>query len=396
MAAKKEKAAQTLEEYIRESAEKKKKTIFQWLADVTDNIAQCKMALYVGKYVHPGSTISIYQSCSSAPGGYVVTEGDHCDFDIYLGNGNRIGVVNFLWFSIGLHETVLEDVLAHGGKTKAIFERMGLDYTRLKAAVQNMEARSHVVPDYTEQQLRQVYFPVGEDSYHLLTILPASSLMWKCADIVRNKGSENHSMNDDGNSANDGRDRKWRNLTMIEFGGAKKHNISALNSRRGKAYLIPSLPPVFFSQAVRKPKNDFFYDTLYSRDIEAELFHLHGLVESKRNTMKIREKRSQILKHIIDYVLIEVDKVRKMPEGWTEEASYHSLPSEQKIWLDNKYREKRKHMEWIAPVSKEFARWLIMTYEDLPGQNVRKLGGAEFIFLAKCMKDALQKEEREG
>lgn len=394
MAVKKGKAAQTLEEYIRESAEKKNKTIFQWLADVTENIAQCKMAFYVGKYVHPDSRVSAYQSRYMWEDGYVVTDGNTCVPDI-LTPAQYIGSANFLLFPLQQDITVLEDLLRKGGRTKDVLDRMGLPFTPLEKAAEDLKQRSGAMPDSTETQLRQVYFPVGEDKYHLLTILPASSLMWKCAGIIRNLRAGAFAARDTKSPAYGSDWAEIRDLTVVGFGGTKPQNISALNSKRGgKAFLIPALPPMLASQAVRLPKKNFFYDTLRSQSIAPDLFALHKLMKADRNNLEIREKIKEFLTHIADIALAGGEKVRETPEGWTEKEIYANLSAPQKIWLDDKYRERRNDPDWIASVSDDFARWVMKTYERLLGHEAYTLGDGEFSFFAKCMEDALKEEVR--
>lgn len=443
MAAKKEKPAQTLEEYIRagyikakDQAEKKyvsakskaetyaevgpnvndaylkakvkadtdytkalkayqEMSINTWFGNIVSTITFFKRAFYIGKYVHPDSTISIYRSPCSASEGYVVTEGNHCDFDIFMGNGNRIGTANFLWFSIGPNETVLADILYNGGKTKAVLEKMGLDYQALEKSVMDMERCSHEWPNSTETQLRQVYFPIGEDKYHLLTILPASSLMWKCTGIIRSFRTGAFAARDTKDPAYGSDWEEIRDLTTVGFGGTKPQNISALNSRRGgKAFLIPSLPPLLASQTVRLPKKNFFYDTLRSQSIAPDLFALHKLMKADRNNVEIREKIKEFLMHMVDIALAGGEKVRETPEGWTEKETCANLSAPQKIWLDDKYIERRHDPDWIASVSDDFARWVIKTYERLLGHEAYILGDGEFSFFAKCMEDALKEEVR--
>ena len=394
MAAKKEKAAQTLEEYIRESAEKKNKTIFQWLADVTENIAQCKMAFYVGKYVHPDSRVSAYQSSHVTEDGYVVTDGNTCVPDI-LTPAQDIGSANFLLFPVNQEITVLEDLLGKGGRTREVLERMGLPFAPLEKAAEDLKQRSGAMPASTETQLRQVYFPVGEDQYHLLTILPASSLMWKCAGIIRNLRAGAFAAHDAKDPAYGSDWAEIRDLTMVGFGGTKPQNISALNSKRGgKAFLIPSLPPILASQTVRLPKKNFFYDTLRSQSIAPDLFALHKLMKADRNNVDIREKIKEFLMHIVDIALVEGERVRETPEGWTEEERYANLFTAQKIWLDDKYQERRNDPDWIPSVCDDFARWVMKTYERLLGHEAYTLGDGEFSFFAKCMEDALKEKVR--
>ena len=384
------------QEYAKCIEQRKEMTINKWFTDLVNIISKYfKRASYIGKYTHPDSTISVYQSCGTAEEGYVLTEGNQCDFDIYMGNGNRIPAANFLLFPIVLNESVLEDILHHGGRTKAVLEKMGLDYLLLESAIQVMEDKSNPIPSYTESQLRQVYFPVGPDQYHLLTILPASSLMWKCTSIIQRFRARAFAVRDKKDPEYGGDWEEIKNLTMVGFGGTKPQNISALNSRRGgKAYLLPSLPPVWLQRSVRKPKRNFFYNTINKWSFQSDIFALHTLMQQGRNTVKIRENIVNIVMHMADNVLAQGDILREEPEGWTDEVLYENLPLPQKIWLDEKYKELRKDTDWIIAVSEDFARWLIRTYDRFLGHEAYMLGDSEFAFFKDIMVKALKEEVR--
>lgn len=394
MAVKKDKAVQTLEEYIRESAAKKNKTIIQWYTDIVKNIAQCRMAFYVGKYIHPDSQISVYAGDCMPQDGYVEIDGNTCIPDI-LTAAQYIGSANFLLFPLCKEETVLEDILKHEGYTQQILESMGLSYSELERTVWDMKKRSSTTPVFTESQLRQVYFPVGPDQYHLLTILPASSLMWKCTSIIQRFRARAFAVRDKKDPEYGGDWEEIKNLTMVGFGGTKPQNISALNSRRGgKAYLLPSLPPVWLQRSVRKPKRNFFYNTINKWSFQSDIFALHTLMQQGRNTVKIRENIVNIVMHMADNVLAQGDILREEPEGWTDEVLYENLPLPQKIWLDEKYKELRKDTDWIIAVSEDFARWLIRTYDRFLGHEAYMLGDSEFEFFKDIMVKALKEEVR--
>ena len=54
-------------------------------------------------------------------------------------------------------------------------ESLGVSFDTMRQEVERMMATAD--PAATDGRLRQIYFPAGEGTYHLLTVLPSSSLL---------------------------------------------------------------------------------------------------------------------------------------------------------------------------------------------------------------------------
>jgi CRISPR-associated protein Csy1 len=130
--------------------------------------------------------------------------------------------------------------------------------------------------------------------------------------------------------------REYPWLAVQKLGGANQQNISKLNSeRQGKNYLLPSLPPVWASRAVRPPYGaDFF--TIFGRIRKPSdmVRDLRGFLESDPPPNKdTRDKRDAMLMRIMDELFVYAGKLRGLAPGWSRDARCRLHPAE-KRWLD--------------------------------------------------------------
>ena len=250
-------------------------------------------------------------------------------------------------------------------------------------------------PEATDTHLRQVYFPIAEGEYHLLSVMPSSCLALEMYQRIRainshkkdccNKKSENYGKPCE----------EVTGLTMIGFGGTKPQNISALNSRcGGKAYLLSSLPPSLREVKVRVPRSDFFKESIWYKSQSSALYRLHAYMKQERNTMEIRKAIHDLVDEMIDAVLLVAYQIRAGAAGWSEEETYTALPRSQKIWLDDACMEERNEPSWTGEIAAAFARWVVFSYEKLLGEDAVSLGDAEWRNFKDQMEIVLKDEVR--
>ncbi|MDD3267112.1 MAG: type I-F CRISPR-associated protein Csy1, partial [Burkholderiales bacterium] len=157
------------------------------------------------------------------------------------------------------------------------------------------------------------------------------------------------------------------NLTVMAYGGTQPQNISVLNSQNaGRAYLLPSIPPVLEKRNVKLPKFDFFKQCLYRKNFQESFKNLHKLMQLEINNINIRNAINKVIGFIVDDVLFTAFKIRQYESAWSMGDAYANLPIAQKIWLDNAYQNERlEQIEWRDEISQDIARWLLRTYKDL-------------------------------
>lgn len=391
--AKEKEEVTSLHEYIIESAAKKGKTPAEWFDAMVMHMDECHLASHVGKFTNPDIKATVC-SHSKKVAGYVTTGGSTCSLDI-LTPAQYLGSASLLLSTVTPDKNVLEAVISRDKELEKELELLSLPIENLQEKVQKMLEDSRKEPDATDTHLRQVYFPIAEGEYHLLSVLPSSCLALEMYQRIRainghKIGCYDRKSEDYGKPC-----EEVTNLTIIGFGGTKPQNISALNSRRGgKTYLLPSLPPSLRKESIRIPKSDFFKESIWYKSQSSTLYRLHAYMKQERNTMEIRKAIHNLVNEMIDAVLLVAYQIRASTVGWSEEETYTALPKSQKIWLDDACMEERMEPSWTSEIAAAFARWVVFSYEKLLGKEAVSLGDAEWRNFKDQMEIVLKDEVR--
>lgn len=395
MAKKKDEKSEPLTEYILRSAETKKKTPGEWWETTVQNIGKCQLATHVGKFTHPDSQVALLVERGAPDAGYVTTQGSRCQLDVKRDASIAPSAEVLLRF--------FPDAEKLSGENKEgaeLLEELNEHRYFTDQLIRNINSvifTSIQMPAKTDGNLKQVYFPIRDDGqYHLLTVLPASSLLLELKSRLLQM-AEQRRRHCDKKEEEYGRD--WENipnLTEVGFGGTNKQNISTLNSRAGgTGYLLPSLPPAFGQREVRRPKRDFFRETIPYREVERSLRILHALFQLDRNNKGIRMRIRGEVDALAELAAALAARLREEPAGWSEEEDFSALPSSQKIWLDEANREVRLDGgSWLDEVSTRFGRWLISRYERAASREKVILGDTELKFLRDRLAELLKEEVR--
>lgn len=391
--AKEKKEVTSLHEYIIESAEKKGKTPADWFDAMVMHMNECHLASHVGKFTNPDIKTTVC-SHSKKVAGYVTTGGSNCSLDI-LTPAQYLGSASLLLSPVTPDKNVLEAVITRDKELEKELELLSLPIEKLQKKVQEMLEDSQKEPEATDTHLRQVYFPIAEGKYHLLSVMPSSSLALEMYRRIRainghkigcyNKKSETYGQPCE----------EITELTKISFGGTKPLNISALNSRcGGKTYLLSSLPPSLPARKIRLPKSDFFRESIWYKQQSSTLYRLHAYMKQDRNTMEIRQAIHDLMDEIISAVLLTAYQIRAGEIGWSEKEAYSQLPTAQKIWLDDVCMEERLETSWTGEIAAAFARWVVFSYEKLLGEEAVSLGDAEWRNIKNQIEIVLKDEVR--
>lgn len=383
--AKEKEEVTSLHEYIIENAAKKGKTPAEWFDAMVMHMDECHLASHVGKFTNPDIKATVC-SHSKKVAGYVTTGGSTCSLDI-LTPAQYLGSASLLLSTVTPDKNVLEAVISRDKELEKELELLSLPIENLQEKVQKMLEDSRKEPDATDTHLRQVYFPIAEGEYHLLSVMPSSSLSLEMYRRIRAINGHKIDCYSKTSEAYGKPCEEVKGLTMIGFGGTKPQNISALNSRRGgKAYLLSSLPPSLHEVKVRIPKSDFFKESIWYKSQSSALYQLHAYMKQERNTMEIRKAIHDLVDEMIDAVLLVAYQIRAGADGWSEEETYVVLPRSQKIWLDDACMEERQDPSWTGEIAASFARWVVFSYEKLLGEEAVSLGDAEW----RCFKDQME------
>ena len=380
-------------DYVRAEAEKKSVSPGDWLADTARNAGKCVFASHIGRFTNPEVTVNWQAKIKDKPEeGYVSTASASCSNDVFVA-ANYMATASLLQLKLEDDRTVYSHLLADDDYLKADITATGKDYGEIRSAL--LEIKNCEKPGSTDRRLRQVYFPVGEGDYHLLTVLPPSSLMQEVRRRIRDMEEEARQACDKKSEKYGNIHTRIYNLTQVKFGGTKPQNLSLNNNKQGgRSYMLPSLPPVLEERSIAYPRKDFFRDTLWAGNFRHLFLQLHACYKDSRHNLEARQRIRGVEHQIMDRVLYSVYKLRDGEAGW---SASRGISKPQAIWLDDKYLKERQEDEaWQEEIAKDFSSWFMLTYERLMKQDKIMLGDGEFEALMteimRFVKDDLQKQ----
>ncbi|WP_256384492.1 type I-F CRISPR-associated protein Csy1 [Photobacterium toruni] len=222
---------------------------------------------------------------------------------------------------------------------------------------------------------KQIYFPIGDNQYHLISPLYSSALAHELFHQVQHSR-----FSDEMKSARDARKKnqpsdvdvvRYPDLAVTISGGSKPQNISQLNSKRyGKTYLFPCTAPDWKSQ-YQPPM--FGANWLDSREVGRKTYYqvkllAEFLIKAKPfdSTLRIRQRRDQLADQIIDTVLTLAAAHQTNTCGWSKDSE---LSFAQQCWLD----PQAEHLysgDWQTEISRDFGLWLNNRLEKASQQQL--------------------------
>lgn len=376
-----------LTDYLQEEAGKKKKSAASWTEDTLKNAEKCTWCTHVGKFVHPSvENVAVFVPHNiSSQDGAVYTENTVCETDIAV-SANYLATAKLLSLELEDGKNVLTHFKNDSVTLRQDLMSLGVDYEKVKEQV--LKTKENTVPTDTDDRLRQVYFPINDSDYHLLSILPSSSLMMAVRKRIQEMDQKARLARDNKSETYGEKHQRIFNVTCIGIGGTKPQNISYLNNKYGgKTYMFMSVPPNIEKRDVSRPKKDFFRETLPWWQFR-ELFRLlRSSYAREQNNMEARQNARTAEEHIIDKILTLADCLKSLPEGWSDDKKV-SLPEAQKVWLDEKYVSQRaEETEWKQEIADSMARWILRTYEIITKEKT--FGDTEIVALRKEIIKAL-------
>ncbi len=366
----------------------------EWLLDAAKRVSQLSMVSHPSKFSHPSAkTSSVIAQVKSAKDGYLRSGNVHYPLDVF-GNAAAMDVYKFLSLNLAEDYTVLTGFEHDHEDLKSLIEKSSLNFASLKQAflvIKNDDASSK-----TDHLVKQVYFPIADTEYHLLSILTPSGLITRLKlAIDQLRFSE---------ATKEAKDKRKKNehdaigyadifdLTVTAYGGTQPQNVSVLNSQNaGRAYLLSSCPPILEKRTVRLPRTDFFAQCLYRKNYQDSFVQLHKFMQLDVNNLDIRTAIRNILQFVIDQVILQGLKIREYyPEGWSQQDYYAGLPKLQRIWLDSMYVEQRENdSEWRNELSEDIARWILRSYEKVISES-EMLGTTEINDVKQRVEESLR------
>ena len=374
-------------EYVRAAAEKKKLLPGEWLSNAAGKAESCNFVTHVGRYNNPDvkTTWQAERNCSpNEP--YVSTASADCALDVAV-SAAYLPTINLLYLQLEDGRSVYEHLVDDDKDLRTDIEDFDADYYALRDDF--LSIGSYEIPVSTDYRLCQVFFPVGNDDYHLLTVLPPSSVM---QEIKRRIVARKNQAYDDWKNGKENAYHRRLHVVQTKFGGTKVQNVSFMNnSMGGRLYMLESLPPILKKRDVVYPRNDFFMGVLRLREFRGLFHRLHGRYRDGRHNKEIRQSVRDVEAQIMDKVLLHVYDLRQGPDGWSD---CRHISTAQAIWLDDKYADLRQKMGWRQEIADSFAAWFMDSYRMAMKQKAVELGDGEFRALSTEAKEFIADDIR--
>ncbi len=371
---------------------RKGKDIDEYLITLLDQIKKYVVfTSHCAKYTNPkiSTKINLWAEQKYDPDGYLrYGNNGKVRRDIII-NASYLPCVGFLFTKFEDNRTVYCHLKEDTSEARESFSKFSISYEEIRKVI--LEIKWGEEPDSTDNLLKQVYFPISEKKYHLLSILYPSSDMF----LLKHKYQEYYY----GEHVKELREAKRKNLFLedeihnlfdiveIGFGGTKPQNISYINNlEHGSAYMFYSCPPTALNKKVRKPKYDFFKECIYNKQYIYQFKELDKLFKIGYNNLNIRNYRDNIILNIFDELIYSINLLRNSEKAWSDEEKYQNLPKYQKQVLDSKYDEIREvNIECVNEFIAEISKWIILTYKKIINKNSVSVGDEEMKFINRFL-----------
>lgn len=373
----------------------KKFSLEHWLPDAAKRAGQMSISSHPCTFSHPsarknknGYVSSIIASAERKPDGYLRTGNVSTDTDA-LGNAAALDVYKFLTLEMEDGASLLEHI---ENSTELVNQLLDIDtesYEKLREGFLSMVGSQESI-SVTSSKIKQVYFPVEDTGYHLLSILSNSGLIYELRSRVDSlRFSDKQKELRERRRNNEFSSESYAEIydtTTIGYGGTKPQNISVLNNQfGGKARLLMSTPPQIEKRESQFPNKDFFLSCIRFYDIRDALEKLDQILKTGLDSDIPRRNlvtgRDHCIEDIFDQIIQKMIAVRAdAHEQYREESS--GLPLYQKIWLCDEYQaERSKQEEWLDDLCEKIARWIRDAYEKVVKKSV-SVGPEEIRYIA--------------
>ena len=335
-----------------------------WIGNASLRAKQLHVVTHVAKLSHPDAKASAFvASCSKRNDGYLRTGNVDYQTDVY-GNAAALDVYNFLALDLRDHLSILEAFERRDLELVDFIRNLELDFETLR---ENFLKKNDEAAPQTSSLIKQVYFPIGENKYHLLSIVSPTGMMAQLNQRIRTirettKESREKFKDSDCQEVSY---EQLTNFTKIGFGGSKPQNISSINNQEhGVFFLLPSLPPQLPQKHLRLPTEDFFKQSIFFKNplFMYEFEALERWLNSSLNNQMSRQSIRYHIDNLIDRILLMAQPYQALEAGWTEAKT--GLPIYQKIWLDRAFEMQHQNQdEWRDKLADRITLWMIDSWE---------------------------------
>jgi len=337
----------------------------KWLASAAKRAAQIKVATHIPKFTHSSSKASPVFSSGAKDTVYI---GTHTVREIQpdvTGNAAALDVFSFLrsrWRA----KTVLQMMEE---RSADIVSALSNNADEANDWIDGFLSVKEITSPSSHTLMKQLFFPLSDGSYHLLSpVFPSSLVHYVYNHIKEARFSEETKAAKDAKKKGLVAEKGYSDfpdITLMAYGGTKPQNVSQLNSARGGSnILLPSYPPKWEPKNVRPIYDSSVFTYAFSRRIYVKelLPKLSGVLRTYKKDADIRSKRAEI----VDALSIELwnipAELSGLPAGWSKDAKC-KLSKAEKLWLDPPKKneelwEAYTDGQWCTEVAHLFASWL--------------------------------------
>lgn len=357
-----------------------------WLPNAAKRAGQISIATHPCTFSHPsarknknGYVSSIIANKAREADGLLRSGNVDVEPDA-LGNAAALDVYKFLTLQMEDGQKLLNHLESNTELAQTLLTKGG-DYQQLRDGFLQMVVNDNNM--VTSSKIKQVYFPLNDGNYHLLSTLTNSGMVFE----LRKRIDKLRFLDDEGKLAKE-KKRKGEyseqgyseiyGITTIGYGGTKPQNISVLNNQNaGKAHLLASIPPSLTSRDIRVPTQNFFTQTINPWQVKECFYAFHKLLKVDRNNLSIRDCRDSRIEEYVDIVQQKMWQLRhNLSEHSQPLAS--SLPASQITWLSPTHAETREQDDtWLIDICNQLARNFVKGYQTVLGKKAVVLGDAE-------------------
>ena len=376
-----------------------------WLPNASKRAGQISISTHPCTFSHPsarknknGYVTSIIANVEKSNDGFLRTGNVEVQSDA-LGNAAALDVHKFLTLVMPDGKQLIEHIKEETPLAVSLLTIKSKSYDVLRDEFLAMVTSQ--TESITSSKIKQVYFPLADSSYHQLSILTNSGILFELrkrlntirfgADEEQKEHLKELRSKKRNNVFSEDSYKEIFGLTTIGYGGTKPQNISVLNNRNGgKAQLLYSMPPTLEKREIHFPKENFFKNSISIWEFKSTFYALHTLYKRDYpKNMEIRDERDGYYGEIIDKIIEKMWAVREVSlEQYYEKNS--RLKHHQKIWLmqSEECQEKRENDdEWLETLLKEIARWIVsIGYQKVVGKKEYiKFGKGEYLYLISLL-----------
>ncbi|HKM15278.1 MAG TPA: type I-F CRISPR-associated protein Csy1 [Marinospirillum sp.] len=217
--------------------------------------------------------------------------------------------------------------------------------------------------------LKQVYFPIADNQYHLLCNLVSSSKAQALFEFYRRNPKDLFKTKNNNKYSNINY-FNFPNRASISITASNHGNASQLNgSRGGRLGLYSCQPPVWHSN-IKPPvyRRSFFSELSRTYAVQENIQFLADFLERFESLqLSIKDPKRmhwiyQWLENLTDEVMVYVKTIQALPVGWSATKGIKLKPEHQVLLdcfrQDEEFITLQLNSNWQVVIAQDFAAWL--------------------------------------